>query len=208
VHFILKISFEISIWGRTTWPHERPIFLEGAEGLLLKYMSFRKQVTRTRVNWQVKHQFWSGLVRTGRAQGLILRIKTKSYLFEETDLELDFGFHLQSVWNRNEDNSNLFFEKQSQILLYSKEQPNTGSLVEMHMVSSYSSTFTKWLLNWHFDFHSNACHTLILMAPLGMVILMASPDFRAEYFPQIQHHASCWSGGGPTKSQGKRPCLF
>jgi hypothetical protein len=24
------------------------------------------------------------------------------------------------------------------------------------------------------------------MAPAGMVLLMASPDFRAEYFPQIQ----------------------
>jgi hypothetical protein len=35
---------------RATWPHEHPIFLEGAEGLLLKYMSFRKQATRTRVN--------------------------------------------------------------------------------------------------------------------------------------------------------------
>jgi len=77
----------------------------------------------------------------------------------------------------------------------------------MHMVSSYSSTFTKWLLNWHFDFDGNACHTLILMAPPGMVLLMASPDFSAEYFPQIQHHASCWSGGSPPKSQGKRPVV-
>jgi hypothetical protein len=56
---------------KATWHHERPIFLEGAEGLLLKYMSFKKQVTRTRVNWQVNHQFRSRLVRTGLAQGLI-----------------------------------------------------------------------------------------------------------------------------------------
>jgi len=71
VHFILKISFESQFEDRATWPHEHPIFLEGAEGLLLKYMSFRKQATRTRVNWQVNHQFWSGLVRTGLTQGLI-----------------------------------------------------------------------------------------------------------------------------------------